>query len=127
MSNLITSGEKMWELYEKIPKELQNVVFSEDTDEKISTICKNNKIENEQTIIDLVQGVLLGVLPPENTEKELIERGIKKTLSKIVAEQIQKNIFLPVEESIKKLYNKQWKPEQKNNSTGPDNYREPIK
>jgi hypothetical protein len=127
MSKINYSAQEMWALYEKIPKELQEIIFSEKTDEDVTNICKRNKIENEQKILKLVQNVLLGVLVPENFEKELKEEiKTDKSLSKNISKEVNEIIFLPIEESLKKLYNKQWTPDQKNKDSSSDTYREPI-
>ena len=70
------TSEQFWKLYEKLPQELKDALFAEETGNNIYDICKRNEIEeNLEQIVDYVGQVLVGVLPPEELqvtlEKEL--------------------------------------------------------
>ncbi len=76
--------EQFWKLYEKLPQELKDALFAEETGENIHNTCERNKVEERLgEIVDYVGQVLVGVLPPEEfqetLEKELkLEKDIAK-------------------------------------------------
>jgi len=66
------TSEQFWQLYKKLPQELKDALFAEETGNNIYEICKRNEIEeNLEEIVDYVGQVLLGVLPPEDFQKTL--------------------------------------------------------
>jgi len=100
------TSEQFWELYKKLPQELKDALFAEETGNNIYEICKRNEIEeNLDQIVDYVGQVLLGILPPndfqETLEKEL---ELEKEVAKKVNREIFRFIFYPVKESLALLY-----------------------
>lgn len=99
--------EEVWKLYEKLPKELQEAIFSEETADNIWNICERNEISEEKIseIAKQVGNVLLGILPPEEFQK-ILEKEIKlkKEIAKKVFHEIYRFIFAPVKESLAELY-----------------------
>jgi len=98
--------EQFWKLYEKLPQELKDALFAEETGNSIYDICKRNEIkENLDQIVEYIGQVLIGVLPPdefqETIEKEL---KLKKEVAKKVAQEINRFIFYPVKTSLEELY-----------------------
>ena len=57
------SREQLWKLYEKLPPELREAIFSEETANNIWDICIRNGIEDNRIseIAKYVGRVLLGV------------------------------------------------------------------
>ncbi len=98
--------EQFWKLYEKLPQELKDAVFAEETGNNISEICERNKAEeNLGDIVDYVGQVLVGVLPPEEFQKVLEkEIGLGKETAKKIAQEINRFIFYPVKPSLEQLY-----------------------
>ncbi len=99
--------EELWELYEKLPKDLQDVIFSEETADKIWNICQRNEIKEGMisTVADYVGQVLLGILPPDQFQKILEEKiKLKKEVAKMVFHEIYRFIFAPVKERLAELY-----------------------
>ncbi len=101
------SKEQMWKLYENLPQELKEAIFSEQTAENIGGICDRNEIDGDKIseIARYTGRVLLGILPPdefqETLEKELkLERG----LAKKVGQEIYRIVFYPVKASLEELY-----------------------
>ena len=99
--------EQLWKLYEKLPKELQEAVFSEETANNIDDICTRNGIEDNRIseIARYTGRVLMGVLPPEDFQ-ETLEKELKleKDLAKKVSQEINRFIFYPVKASLEELY-----------------------
>jgi len=134
------TSEQFWKLYEKLPQELKDALFAEETGNNIYDICKRNEIEeNLEQIVDYVGQVLVGVLPPEELqgvlEKEL---KLEKEIAKKVAQEINRFIFYPVKSSLEELYKIEIAPsakptgitpppeEKPSAPSGLDVYREPI-
>jgi hypothetical protein len=102
------SKEELWKLYETLPPELKETIFSEETAEDISRICeKNEVVEGDKTseVAKYVGRVLMGVLPSEEFQKTLeTELNLTKDVAKKVSEEIDRVIFYPVKSSLEKLY-----------------------
>ena len=138
------TSEQFWKLYDKIPQELKDALFSNETGNNIYETCKHNKVvEHHESIIDYTGQVLLGVLPPEDFQKILIKNlGIQQDLANKIAREINRLIFYPVRPFLEELYrieimpseNKKGgelksdipKTKEKPAPIGPDTYREPI-
>lgn len=134
------TSEQFWKLYEKLPQELKDALFTEETGNAIYDTCKRNEIlENLDQIVDYVGQVLIGVLPPEEfqgtLEKELnLEEGVAQKVSR----EINRFIFYPVKSSLEELYKIEISPPAKPFGTTPppeekpsvpqkeDVYREPV-
>jgi len=132
--------EQFWKLYEKLPQELKDALFAEETGNNIYDVCKRNKIlENLDQIVEYVGQVLVGVLPPEEFQ-ETLEKELKleKDVVKNVAREINHFIFYPVKSSLEELYKIEIAPPAKPTGITPppeekpsapprkDVYREPI-
>ena len=131
--------KQFWELYAKLPQELKDAVFAEETDDNIYNACKNNNVlENHLGIIEYVGHVLIGVLPP-NEFQETLEKEMKleKTVAKKVIQEINRFIFYPVKRSLEELYSMEITPPAEMKVPGPiekkpkpskrkDTYREPT-
>jgi hypothetical protein len=98
--------EQFWKLYEKLPQELKDALFAEETGNNIYEICKRNEVEeNLGEIVDLVGQVLLGLLPP-NEFQETLEKELKleRERAKKISQEIYRFIFYPVKSSLEELY-----------------------
>lgn len=99
--------EEAWKLYEKLPPDLKEAIFSESTAEDIWNICIRNGIEDERIpqIAKYTGRVLLGLLPPnelqETLEKEL---EIESEIAKRISREIARYVFFPVKHSLEELY-----------------------
>jgi len=99
--------EEFWKLYEKLPEELKEAVFSETTADNIFNICSRNGIEDERVseIAKYVGRVLIGVLPPEEFQKTLeTEIKLEPDIAKKVAQNISRFIFYSVKTNLEELY-----------------------
>jgi len=99
--------EKLWPIYEKLSKDLQEAIFSEETADNISDICARNDIKEEKIseIAKYTGYVLLGVLTTSEFQAALeTELNLDKSLAKKVFQEITQFIFLPVKESLMSLF-----------------------
>ena len=125
------TSEQFWKLYEKLPQELKDALFAEETGNNIYDICKRNEVlENLEKIVEYVGEVLVGVTPPDDFQESLEkELRIEKDLAKKVAREINRFIFYPVKTSLEEIYKIPVAPAVKEKSTvspEKDIYREPI-
>ena len=114
MPQKITS-KKFWELYEKLPQELKDTLFAEDTGNNIYEVCQKNEIpEHLEEVVNYIGQVLLGILAPEDFQKTLEkEVGLEKDKAKKVAQEINRFIFYPVKPSLEQLYKLEITPTEK--------------
>ena len=86
--------EQFWKLYEKLPQELKEAIFSEETADSIWDICSKNGIDDERVseVARYTGRVLMGLLPPDELE-ETLEKELK----------LQKGVAKKVNQEIKKL------------------------
>lgn len=98
--------EQLWKLYEALPNDLKDAIFSEKTAEAIYNICQRNSLEKETTLVAKYAGyVLLGLLTPDDFQKALQEDlKLKNGLAKKVALEISRFVFFPVKGSLEALY-----------------------
>lgn len=125
--------KKFWELYNKLPKELQDGLFSDEVGENTEDICRRHGILNQLDFISNgVADVLLGVLPPneflESLEKKL---GADPAMAKKVLHEVNRFIFFPVKASLELVYNLQMTPLAGNaapakKTARPGAYQEPL-
>ena len=131
--------EQLLELYEKLPEELKEAIFSEETADNIYNISTKNKIEEDKIseIAKYVGFVLFGILPAENFQEILgKELEIGKEAAENIAKEINQLIFHPVKPFLQQLYKETAelmegnieKPVEriKEELTRRDVYREPI-
>jgi hypothetical protein len=136
------SKEELWKIYEKLPDELKEAIFSYKTAEDISNICERHGIsegEKMSKIAKYVGRVLMGLLPPSDFEETLEkEVGIGKETAKGIRREVEMLIFYPVRKQLEEIYKIEISPPAKPKITPPptfeekptpqkrDIYREPI-
>ena len=98
--------EQFWKLYEKLPQELKDALFAEETGDNIHDICERNGVlENLDQVVDYVGRVLVGLLPPDDLQETLErELEIDKERAKKIGQEINRFIFYPVKASLEELY-----------------------
>lgn len=97
--------EQLWKLYQKLPGELKEAIFSVGTADSIYDICERNEVEEISEVAKYTGWVLLGVLPPEEFEETIKkELKLKKEIAKKVAREINRFIFFPVKSSLEEIY-----------------------
>lgn len=111
-----SSREKFFELYNKLPSNLQRAISNTETGEVISDICKEYGLSEELTdaTIYCATDVLLGLLPPKNfieTLKEKLKSKGDATAIQKVGKKIDEELFSKVAISLDKIYSPDWKGE----------------
>ena len=100
------SPQEFREHYDDLPSELQEMILSELTADKIERIVvRNNATRHMSEIARLTGRVLLGVLPPDRFISALADHlQIDKQAAADMAQDINREIFFPIRESLKELY-----------------------
>ena len=126
--------EQLKELYQNLPEELQDALYSQKNGDYVHEICERNKVkkhEKIETVSKYVGYVLLGLLPPDNFGKKIQkELEIKKEKANQIALEINRFVFFPSKNSLEKLYQIKMKSQDKKAkilSKQSDMYREVIK
>lgn len=95
----------MWKLYEKLPDELREAIFSAETADNIWDICDRNEAEEVSKVAKYTGYVLVGVLSPDEFQKTLEEEvGLEKETAKKVAQEINRFVFYPVKTVLEEIY-----------------------
>jgi len=108
------SKEQLWQLYQGLPDELKNAVFSETNADNLYDICQQNGIKDDTAISEIAKKityVFLGLLQPDELpEKISTELNIEKSRASQIATEITNYIFLPVRKNLEMLYQMEMKP-----------------
>ena len=99
--------EQLWKLYDNLPPELQEAIFSSENSEQLDAICQRYGVAENQIpeTAKLIGRVLLGVLPPEDFPAALEkETGLKKETAKQITHEINRFIFAPVKDYLAQIY-----------------------
>ena len=99
--------EELRERYLKLPKQLQDALFSVDSAEAIRQIGEKHKlmIDKIGLLADETGYVMLGLTHPKDFISRIVERlGVDQKTSRELAEEINEKIFSPVREHLKKLH-----------------------
>ncbi|MDI6591505.1 MAG: hypothetical protein QME61_00985 [Patescibacteria group bacterium] len=125
--------EQFWKLYEKLPPELKEAVFSEEIAENIWNICERNEVDEISEVARYVGRVLMGILPPDEFQTTLEkEIKLKKEKAKKITQEINRFIFYPLRPYLEKIYKIEIAPPVKmevaplKEKPKRDIYREPI-
>jgi len=97
--------EQTWKLFEKIPEDLKEAIFSVEVANDIYNICEKNEIEEVSKMAKIVGNVMLGLLSPDNL-KETLEKelNLKSEKAQKITQEIDRFIFYPIKESLNNLY-----------------------
>ena len=99
--------EELWKLYEVLPKELKEAIFSAETAETIYRACTRNNLEEEKIseVAKYVGYVLMGLLSPDKLEEKLKEKlEVNSEKIKSIVQEITRFIFFPLRSILEKLY-----------------------
>lgn len=99
--------KQLWKLYEKLPEELKQAIFSEETADNIYDVCTKEGIEDNRIseIARYTGWVLLGLLVPDEFQKTLEEKvKLKEGVAEKIASGINRFVFRSVKESLSSLY-----------------------
>jgi len=97
--------DELWKLFDRLPEELKEAVFSQETADHIFSICERYDVDNVSEVARHVGLVLMGVLMPNELMVALTkEVGLKKPVAEKVAQEINRFIFYPVQSALKQLH-----------------------
>jgi hypothetical protein len=99
--------EQLWPLYEKLPENLKEAIFSEKVADIIYDVGNRNGLEEKEIseLAKYIGYVMLGLLPPEEFQRTLKEElELEDELAKKVALEITGFVFLPIKEELEILY-----------------------
>ncbi len=129
------SQEQLWKLYETLPEDLKDAIFSVDTANSIYETCKRSNLEEKVSQVAKHTGyVLLGLLSPDEFAETLKkEMDLNADIAKKVSQEITRFVFYPLRTTLEELYKTKIeqtkKPEPTETSKeilGKDVYREPV-
>jgi hypothetical protein len=97
--------EQVWKLFEKLPKDLQEAIFSVETADSIYNICEKNEISEVSRVAKIVGFILLGLLSP-NELQETLEKELKlePKVAKKASQEIDRFILYSVRGGLTALY-----------------------
>jgi len=101
------SKEQLNNLFDQLPEELQETIFSLDTSENILNVCRTYGLLSEEVgqISECVGQVLMGLLPPSDFQRAIQDRvGIPEVLARAVTREIHRFVFYPVRPALEELY-----------------------
>ncbi|MFA6536408.1 MAG: hypothetical protein WCT25_03175 [Candidatus Paceibacterota bacterium] len=121
---------KLNEIYKTLPKDVQEAMFSVDSANAVQKIGKDNglMIDKMGTLGQMVGLVMLGVIKSVSFAKEIEhELGVNSTTAQKIVAQVNEQIFLPIRESLRKIQEKEIKPEWDSESTTTLNHEDVLK
>jgi len=98
--------EQLFELYGKVPEDIQSIIRDENLGPAIQVIGKDHGITPAQAldVEDVVLHTLLGIKPAHSFAKQIQEKlNISEDVAQKIAKDIDENIFSPVKESLNKI------------------------
>ncbi len=101
------SQDELWKIYELLPEDLKDAIFSMETSDNITLACKLAGIEDEREskVAKLTGRVLLGLMAPDKFQTALQQEvGLNDQEAKKISHQIHRLIFNRVKESLALLY-----------------------
>jgi hypothetical protein len=97
--------EQFWKLYETLPQELRDALWSEETTEVIRSACERYGVSQYfHDVIDLAGAVLLGLGLPQQFQEELQELGIKKKEAEKIAHEVNRFVFYAIKPVLDQLH-----------------------
>ena len=99
--------EQFEELFDKLPEELQEAIFSVKTSEAVLSACENNGITDKRVseVAKYTGQVLMGVvLASEFQEVLQKEVGLSKNVAKEIAREINRFVFYPMKPELDQIH-----------------------
>jgi hypothetical protein len=105
MAQLYTQKE-LSKLLGTLPEDLRDALLSEETAERIEGICKRYGVgEKTPKIAEYTGQILIGLLPPEELPKALMEElAIEGERAEKISREINRFILFPVKDSLQEFY-----------------------
>ncbi len=102
--------EKLQEIYEILPEDLKEAIFSEEISATINDIGVENSLNEKQNskLIEYVGYVFLGLLSPNDFEKNIKEKlFLTEALAHRIYQQIVRTVFIPLKTSLELIHKTQ--------------------
>ena len=97
--------DQLWKVYETLPEELKQAVFSAENADHTFSICERYGIEECSQLASLVGLVLMGVMLPRDFEGALQkDLGLDQETAQRVAQEINRFIFYPVKQQLEQIH-----------------------
>jgi hypothetical protein len=97
--------EELWGVYNKLPPELQQTIFSGETADQIFAACERHEVQEVSKVAYNVGLVLLGVLLPSQLENTLVQQlNIEKQTAQGIMADINRFVFYPVKQQIEQIH-----------------------
>lgn len=101
------SQQQAIERYDSLPQVLKEALFSQESDELIWRIGEAHHLNDEKKSIltTIVGDVIMGFLHPDDLRRELQEvLGIDIRIAASISREVNKRIFYPIRDEIRKVY-----------------------
>lgn len=99
------SKDKLWAIYETLPDNLKDAIFSEETSDAIWNICKLHDVKKISDTAKIVGRVLMGLLPPKMLIQTLQdELMLNEDIAKKVGIEIEHFVFNTIKDELCALY-----------------------
>lgn len=96
--------DALWKLFENLPLDLKEAVFSEDTAKYTWQICERHAINDVSKVAKQIGLMLMGLLTIQNFENWLQkELKIKKDTATTITQEVNKFILLPVRPALESI------------------------
>ena len=99
--------EKLQEIYEILPEDLKEALFSQEISDTINDICVEENLTEKQIskIIEHIGYVFLGLLSPNDFEKTIKEKlFLSDDLARRINQRIVRAIFMPLKASLELIH-----------------------
>ena len=107
MDDTYYTKEQLFELYGKMPKDIQSIIHDENLGPAIQVIGKDHSITPTQAldVEDIVLHTLLGTIPIHNFARKIQEKlDISEEVAQKITKDIDENIFSQVKESLDEIH-----------------------
>ena len=102
--------DEFWDLYEKLPQDLQDALFSEHIAKQIRNIAERNNVDDAD-LTEIMGYVFLGIIRPERLQGNLeAELSLDSGKAKDVAQEIERFILYPLKSSLASILKLDYKP-----------------
>lgn len=122
--------EKLQEIYEILPEDLKEALFSQEVADTINDISLEENLEKKQIskIIEYVGYVFLGLLSPNEFEKAIKEKlFLTEETAHRISQQIIRTIFLPLKTNLELIHKTKINPPPEITEEKPPAKEEPSK
>ncbi len=123
------SKEEFWKIYNNLPADLKDSLFSPDTEEVILNISQICNIDDISLLAKLIGDVLIGLLPPKEFKNKAQKKfGLEDANAQRLETYVQHYVFNPVADDLEVLYGETKKKEKEEplKEEREDAYREII-